>query len=114
MFSRIVCSVVGHRRSKSSAQRVHGEWRSWCKRCGTRLVRVRRSRWRPLTPAEATSLVRTDIEKAGVVVGHRPSEVQAGHWDADSDRARVENPAFRFDRYDERLRTGVQREIARS
>jgi hypothetical protein len=48
MFSRILCRFLGHRRSGRSAHLVEGQWHSRCKRCGTKLVRIRHSEWREL------------------------------------------------------------------
>jgi hypothetical protein len=40
----------------SSAYRVGREWRSWCKRCGVKLVRVKRSKWLALDEAAAVKI----------------------------------------------------------
>jgi len=43
---RLVCRVVGHRRSASRARLTGSGWKSVCKRCRSRLVRIAPSTWR--------------------------------------------------------------------
>src|SRR5438270_459652 len=94
LISQIVCSVVGHRRSKSSAHRVGGEWRSWCKRCGTRLVRIRRSRWLPLNCEAPTQLFGPRVEEGGDVARVALADVQIGHRSPRRHVLRIANPAL--------------------
>jgi hypothetical protein len=37
--------LFGHRRSTSRARRIEGVWYSRCRRCGIKLVRLRKSKW---------------------------------------------------------------------
>jgi hypothetical protein len=43
----LICRIIGHRRSKSRAYFVPelGLWRSFCRRCGTPLLREKDGRW---------------------------------------------------------------------
>lgn len=43
----LICAIIGHRRSKSRAYFVPqlGKWRSFCKRCGTPLIREDDGTW---------------------------------------------------------------------
>ena len=93
MICRIVCFVVGHRRSKSSAHRVKGEWRSWCKRCGTRLVRVRRSTWLP-ADYEVRTLLGARVEECGDVARVALADIEVGHGRSRRDVLRVADPAL--------------------
>lgn len=45
----LVCRIIGHRRSKSRAYYVPelDRWRSFCRRCGTPLLRDENGKWRP-------------------------------------------------------------------
>jgi hypothetical protein len=56
LIVQIICRIVGHHRSVSCARRIDGMWRSHCKRCGAKLVRVRRSKWRASPKIERASL----------------------------------------------------------
>lgn len=55
MTTYVVCKIFGHRRSVSCAQRVDGVWRSRCKRCGAKLVRVQR-KWREAAKVDVLAL----------------------------------------------------------
>jgi len=47
-----MCRIFGHRRSGSRVHRVDGVWLSRCKRCGTELLRIRHSKWRPIAETD--------------------------------------------------------------
>jgi hypothetical protein len=48
LIPHLRCLLFGHRRSRSRARLVGGEWRSRCRRCGAKLVRLRPSKWKAL------------------------------------------------------------------
>ena len=52
----IVCRIIGHRRSRLRAELVAGTWRSRCKRCGVRLVRLQPSKWREIEKVDLLAL----------------------------------------------------------
>src|SRR5205085_8318736 len=73
-----------------------GEWRSWCKRCGTRLVRVRRSKW--LALATTRSLVGARVEEGRDVARVRLAHFEVRHRRAGRDMLRIANPALHIRR----------------
>jgi len=94
LIARIVCSVVGHRRSRSSAHRVAGEWRSWCKRCGSKLVRVKRSKWLPVNSAPPGGLLGARVEERGDVTRVRLADLEVRHRRAGRHMLRIADPAL--------------------
>jgi len=51
VIARLLCRIVGHRRSGRLAHVVKGRWRSRCKRCGAELIRVSPSNWEEYSDA---------------------------------------------------------------
>jgi hypothetical protein len=60
LIAHLVCRLVGHERSVSSAHRIKGVWHSRCKRCGASIIRVRQCKWR----VENAELWRTHLGNA--------------------------------------------------
>jgi hypothetical protein len=41
----VVCKLLGHRRSRRDARRIDDRWISYCRRCGSLMVREAPSQW---------------------------------------------------------------------
>jgi hypothetical protein len=65
---RLICRVVGHRRSIRQARRASGGWVSRCKLCGEPLIRRGPKAWH--SAALATS---TDVPEAPLPLFERES-----------------------------------------
>ena len=45
----ILCTLVGHHRSRRLARPAAGTWRSECYLCGTTMERIGPGQWRPIS-----------------------------------------------------------------
>ena len=52
------CATIGHQRSKTEARRYGSIMMSRCRRCGERMVRIRKGEWRPVSPEEEAAVIR--------------------------------------------------------
>jgi hypothetical protein len=46
---KLLCKLLGHRRSRRDARRIDRQWISYCRRCGSLMLREAPERWSVVT-----------------------------------------------------------------
>jgi len=79
----------------SSAHRVGRDWHSWCKRCGTKVVRVRESKWLALDgPPMQRGLLGAGVKEGGDVAGIGRADLEVGHRSSGRNMLGIADPAL--------------------
>ncbi|HET7709277.1 MAG TPA: hypothetical protein VFK50_07070 [Sphingomicrobium sp.] len=60
----LLCKLLGHRRSRRDARRIDARWISYCRRCGSLMVREAPRRWSAVIFVDGVPVERID-EGAG-------------------------------------------------
>jgi hypothetical protein len=62
---KLVCKLLGHRRSRRDARRIGALWISYCRRCGLLMERDAPQCWSAVTFVDGVRVERTEEARPG-------------------------------------------------
>jgi hypothetical protein len=56
----VVCKLLGHRRSRRDARRIDAQWISYCRWCGSLMIRQAPRRWSTVIFVDGVAVEQTE------------------------------------------------------